>query len=90
MSENYDLIICQDVLEHTPNPADIVSSFINHLSDGGVLVIDFMNAPGGENLKQAAEQREAVKRVLKENLIALKPIDEPRGNNGLYVKHSQT
>lgn len=43
----YDLIICQDVLEHTPNPLDIVTSFVEHLSPGGVLVVDFIDAPGG-------------------------------------------
>lgn len=86
LRKNYDLIICRDVLEHTPNPLDIVYSFVNHLSSGGVLVIDFLNAPGGENLEMAINQREPVKSFLKKHLIALKPIDEPRGNNGLYVK----
>jgi 2-polyprenyl-3-methyl-5-hydroxy-6-metoxy-1,4-benzoquinol methylase len=86
LTEEYDLIICQDVLEHTPNPLDIVSSFIKHLSHGGILITDFLNSPGGENLQCAAEQREKVKDLLKKNLIALKPIDEPKGVNGLYVK----
>ena len=27
LEKNYDLIICQDVLEHTPNPLEIVESF---------------------------------------------------------------
>ena len=86
LSDNYDLIICEDVLEHTPNPLDIVSSFIDNLSQDGVLVVNFVNSPGGENLRCAVEQRETVKALLKDKLIALKAIDEPRGNNGLYVK----
>jgi len=84
----YDLIICQDVLEHTPNPLDIVESFVTHLAPGGVLLVDFINAPGGENLKEAVDQREAVKDYLQCNLIALKAIDVPRGNAGIYVKNT--
>jgi 2-polyprenyl-3-methyl-5-hydroxy-6-metoxy-1,4-benzoquinol methylase len=83
----YDLIICQDVLEHTPNPLDIVESFVTHLSLDGVLLVDFINAPGGENLKEAVAQREAVKDYLQRNLIAIKAIDVPRGNAGVYVKN---
>ncbi len=86
LRNEYDLIICQDVLEHTPNPFEIVSAFIDHLSVGGVLVLDFMNAPGGENLKAAVEQREAVKEALRTRLHPLKAIDADGGNNGLYVK----
>jgi 2-polyprenyl-3-methyl-5-hydroxy-6-metoxy-1,4-benzoquinol methylase len=86
LKATYDLIVCQDVLEHTPNPLDIAASLITHLSPTGVLVIDFLKAPGGENLEEAVKQREAVKKLLKEKLIPLKAIDEPRGNNGLYVK----
>lgn len=86
LRNEYDLIICQDVLEHTPNPFEIVSAFIDHLSVGGVLVLDFMNAPGGENLKAAVDQREAVKEALRTRLHPLKAIDADGGNNGLYVK----
>jgi 2-polyprenyl-3-methyl-5-hydroxy-6-metoxy-1,4-benzoquinol methylase len=84
--KKYDLIVCQDVLEHTPNPLDIVSSFIEHLAPKGVLIMDFMNAPGGENLNEAVAQRDAVKRILKERLIVLKAIDEQAGYDGLYMK----
>jgi len=86
LSRDYDLIICQDVLEHTPNPLEIVTSFVNHLSPGGVLITSFVNAPGGENLELSAKKRESVKLYLKKNLIAIKPIDEPHNTEGLYVK----
>jgi 2-polyprenyl-3-methyl-5-hydroxy-6-metoxy-1,4-benzoquinol methylase len=89
LKERYNLIIwiiCQDVLEHTPNPLEIVTYFAAHLSAGGVLVVDFIDAPGGENLVEAAAQRESVKTYLKTHLIVLKAIDEPAGNNGLYVR----
>lgn len=90
LRDMYDLIICQDVLEHTPNPCEIVTAFVEHLSPRGVLIVDFLNAPGGENLPEAAQQRESVKQVLKEQLVPLKAIDEPSGSNGLYVKALST
>lgn len=86
LSKDYDLIICQAVFEHTPNPVDIVTAFVRHLSGGGVLITDFIKAPGGENLEIAIEQREEVKNILNENLIALKAIDKPEGHYGLYLK----
>ena len=89
LQQQYDLIICQDVLEHTPNPLQIVTAFVEHLAPGGVLVLDFLRAPDGENLEVAAAQREAVKRLLQKRLLAVKTIDEPRGNNGLYIKDTQ-
>ena len=86
LRKGYDLIVCQDVLEHTPNPCEIVESFIEHLKPGGVLVVDFLNEPGGENLPAAADQREDTKKRLAAHLTAVKAIDEPTGNDGLYVK----
>ena len=90
LERNYDLLICRDVLEHTPNPYEIVDEMINHSSPGAVLCIDFL--PGGrevykgENLSQALKQREDVKRLLKNRTIRLKPIgDEMGDHDGLYV-----
>jgi SAM-dependent methyltransferase len=86
LREPYDLIVCKDVLEHTPNPLEIAEAFCAHLAPGGVLVLDFLNSRKGENLERAWQQRDAVKALLKADLIALKAIDEPRGYDGLYVK----
>jgi|GEM_PF-1480020 len=86
IKQNYDLIVCQNVLEHTINPLDIASAFIDHLANCGVLIIDFINAPGGENLDIAVKYREMVKSFLKHNFYVIKAIDEPYGNNGIYVK----
>ncbi len=86
LSNHYDLIICQDVLEHTPNPLDIVKSFVQHLSVLGVLVIDFIIAPGGENLNEALNQREDVKSYLKDNLISVVAIDDDTHCRGCYYK----
>ena len=40
----------------------------------------------GENLAEAYEQRELIKSFLKNHLIVLKGIDEPKGVDGLYVR----
>lgn len=82
----FDLIICEDVLEHTPNPLEIVMAFVNHLSLDGVLIIDFINSPGGENIIEAAAQRQAVKDYLRKHLFPIKLIDELGSNSGLYIK----
>lgn len=86
LKEKYNLIICQDVLEHTPNPLEIIKSFYEHMSENGILLIDFIDSTAGENLLQSNMQRDAVKKFLKSNLHAIKSIDEPRGNAGVYLK----
>jgi len=86
LRESYDLIICEDVLEHTPNPDEIAQAFVDRLRPRGVLVVNFLNAPGGENLESAAALREETKKILERNLFAIKTIDQPDGNDGLYVK----
>jgi len=88
LREGYDLIVCQDVLEHTPNPLEIVEAFVSHLRPLGVLLIDFIYAPGGENLNVSVAQREDVKAFLKDHLVTLKAIDAEGKNNGLYVNDS--
>ena len=86
LKENYDLIICENVLEHTPNPHEIVEAFTERLNHGGVLICDFIEDPGGENLQMAYEQRQAVKTILKDRLTPLKLIDEDDTPLGLYIK----
>ena len=91
LERNYDLIICRDVLEHTPNPLEITEELIRHSNPGAVLCIDFLAAGKdvyvGENLSQALEQREGVKKLLSEQTICLKAIGDTMGDHdGLYVK----
>lgn len=84
--EKYDVIMCNDVLEHTSNPSEIVRAFISTLNKNGILLIDFLCAPGGENLNIAVKQREKVKKILRENLYPIKEIDKNRTNTGCYMK----
>ncbi|MFH0969674.1 MAG: class I SAM-dependent methyltransferase [Patescibacteria group bacterium] len=86
LKEKYDFIICQDVLEHTPNPLEIVESFCSHMSENGILIIDFMDRAEGENLYESMKQRETVKKYLKNNFYSIKAIDKPKGNGGVYLK----
>jgi SAM-dependent methyltransferase len=86
LNRDYDLIVCQDVLEHTPNPLEIAMAFVERLSTEGVLLVDFLNAPGGENLAESVEQRDAVKALLKTRLTPIKAIDDGGKVDGLYVK----
>ncbi len=82
----FDLIICEDVLEHTPNPVEIAAALVDHLAPGGILLTNFIDESGGENLEVAVQQREQVKELLLAHLEPIKAIDRPRGNHGLYVK----
>lgn len=82
----FDLIICEDVLEHTLNPIEIASALVKHLAPCGILVTNFIDEPGGENLDTAIQQRDEVKSLLASELEPIKAIDRPRGNNGLYRK----
>ncbi|MDZ7587020.1 MAG: methyltransferase domain-containing protein, partial [Patescibacteria group bacterium] len=53
----YDVIVCKQVLEHTPNPYTICREIIKHLNPGGWLFVDFINSPGQENLNRSYQQR---------------------------------
>ncbi len=81
-----NLIICSNVLEHTWSPLQIVEEFIEHLQPGGILYLDFINEPGGENLERAAVERPTVLRTLAKKLITIKSIDDDGTNDGLYMK----
>ncbi|MBU1323062.1 class I SAM-dependent methyltransferase [Patescibacteria group bacterium] len=57
LTDKYDVIVCKQVLEHTPNPYTICRGIIKHLNSGGWLFIDFINSPGQENLNSSYQQR---------------------------------
>jgi 2-polyprenyl-3-methyl-5-hydroxy-6-metoxy-1,4-benzoquinol methylase len=60
LRRDYDVITCLDVLEHVVNPLQVVQHLVGHLKPGGVLHVNFIHAPGGENLPEAAAQRPEV------------------------------
>jgi 2-polyprenyl-3-methyl-5-hydroxy-6-metoxy-1,4-benzoquinol methylase len=88
LTENYDVIVCKQVLEHLTNPLKVVKHLDNHLNPNGFLYLDFIYEPGEENIESGAKQRRKVLIYLKTNL---KPIFEINPNThkegyGLYQK----
>ncbi len=57
LTKTYDIITCLDVLEHVVNPLAVVRHLGDHLKPGGALYLNFLDAPGGENLVESAAQR---------------------------------
>lgn len=90
LQNQYDLIFCSNVLEHTVNPDEIVEHFFEHLAPGGILYLDFINHSGSltnppevgaheivnltPNLAEAVHRREATIDFLGDNFEVLKPI----------------
>jgi SAM-dependent methyltransferase len=70
----YDVITCLDVLEHVVNPLQIIRHVVEHLKPGGALYVNFIEAPGGENLVEAAAQRKDTIAFLNDALQAIVPL----------------
>lgn len=47
LRNDYDIIICDDVLQHLPSPADTISVLKDHVRPGGMLMITTPNAARG-------------------------------------------
>lgn len=88
--QQYDVITCKQVLEHVPNPYDLVKHLIDHLKPGGWLYLDYIFDPGKENLAQSAKQRNKVITYLNHHLRPIFSIDKsnPAEGYGLYLKLS--
>lgn len=84
----YDVITCLDVLEHVVNPLDVVRHLVEHLKPGGTLHVNFIDAPGGENLPESAAERRATIQYLEAHLRAVVPlhVDVPVEPYARYVK----
>ena len=70
---NYSVIICQTVLEHIPNPLEVVKSFYDGLEDEGILVFDYIKGDGsGLDSKKSVEEREKTLKFIKNNFFLIK------------------
>ncbi len=88
LSRAYDVITCLDVLEHVVNPLEVVRHLVGHLKPGGTLLLNFIEAPGGENLAESVAQRAATIAYLNDTLRGVIPLRaEVRDEvNAHYVK----
>jgi len=88
LTKNYDVILCHDVFEHLPNPYEVAEHLIAHLKAGGILMCDFVYAPGGANLETSAKLREKTLKLLESELEPVIPIDPKKqgAEFGLYRK----
>lgn len=88
LTKAYDVITCLDVLEHVVNPLAVVSHLVDHLKPGGALYLNFLDAPGGENLVESAAQRAETIALLNKTLEAVIPLrtDGAEGEDAHYVK----
>ncbi|PYO24178.1 MAG: hypothetical protein DMD88_01610 [Candidatus Rokuibacteriota bacterium] len=88
LRRTYDVITCLDVLEHVVNPLQVVRHVVEHLKPGGTLYVNFIEAPGGENLVESAAQRADTIAFLDRTLEAITPlrVDVHDEVNAQYVR----
>ena len=72
-TETYDAIFCLTVMEHIPNPVEVMQSFHRALKDGGVLVFDYIKSEGeGLDSKTSLKQRAACIEYIRDNFEVIK------------------
>ena len=67
---NFDIICLMDVLEHLPNPFDVINNIYNHCNKGAILVytwVDGKTENGRADLEEAEEEREITMNFIKNN-----------------------
>lgn len=74
-SRNFDLVCMMDVLEHLPNPYDVMKNIIDHCNPGSILIETWVDhgddGPGESDLEEAEAEREVTQNLIKEkfNLV---------------------
>ena len=88
LSRGYDVITCLDVLEHVVNPLQVARHLVAHLKPRGTLFVNFVDDAGGENLAEAAAQRDETIAYLESTLRAVVPLGARPGSevDAQYVK----
>jgi len=82
----YQAIICQAVLEHLPNPVEVVKSFYEALDDNGILVFDYIKGDGtGLDSQQSQAERPETLDFIKTHFTILKGSIDPQNSVGLCV-----
>jgi SAM-dependent methyltransferase len=84
--DKYDAIICTEVLEHTPNPLEIIKSFHGSLNKKGILVFDYIKSDGdGLDSKNSVKQRTICLEYIEDNFRILKGKINKSSNVGMVV-----
>jgi len=75
-SQGYDLIYCQEVLEHSHAPLSTAQYLLDHLNTGGMLVFDYMKSDGhGLDTPAGVEGRQETIAYLRQYLDIVHPRD---------------
>ena len=81
LQDEYDFIVCVEVLEHCLDPLMVVEHLHEHLASQGVLYTNFLvqratleSDHNSENLRSAALKHDAVIQYLEQNLLPIKSI----------------
>lgn len=84
--ENYDVILCLTVLEHLPNPFEVIKVLHNHLKTGGILIFDYVKGEGkGLDTTRGVIEREKVLNFIEQNFKLLKGTINCKQSTGLTV-----
>jgi 2-polyprenyl-3-methyl-5-hydroxy-6-metoxy-1,4-benzoquinol methylase len=75
-SQRYDVIYCQEVLEHSHAPLSTAQYLLDHLVTGGTLVFDYMQSDGhGLDTPAGVEGRQETIAFLRQYLDIVHPRD---------------
>lgn len=79
LKEEYDIILCLDMLEHVWGPLVVVKHLYSHLNDQGRLIETYINDSSESNLRKANRERPFVLNYLKDNCKLISGILESEG-----------
>jgi 2-polyprenyl-3-methyl-5-hydroxy-6-metoxy-1,4-benzoquinol methylase len=68
LKEEYDIILCLDMLEHVWSPLNVVKHLCSHLNAQGRLIETFIDDSSGSNLRNANKERPLVLNYLNKHL----------------------
>jgi SAM-dependent methyltransferase len=76
----FDLVVIMDVLEHLPNPYDVMKEIMTRLNDGAILVDTWIDHDHGEigygDTQEAFDQRDETIAMMKKGLRLMSPPGE--------------
>ena len=80
--EKLDFIVILDVLEHVPNPYDVLKNIHENSNDGATLFETWIkvNEPGYSDLKESADERDMTMKFFEENFIKFASGGDIRGH----------